>query len=223
MNKWKFDKSVADCFDDMLERSIPNYPYMRKLVKTIVEYYKPEKNDLLVDLGCSNGINIDMFKNDINCIGVDVSKPMLEKANEKFKNYDNVKIFEHDITKNLNFFNHARFITSILTIQFTPIEYRQEIIDNIYHKLLKGGIFIFVEKVLGNNSKINSMFVDLYYQIKNDNGYSYDQINRKKRQLEGVLVPVTSDWNKELLRQAGFKKIDTFWRCLNFEGIVAIK
>ena len=87
----------------------------------------------------------------------------------------------------------------------------------------KNGVFIFVEKILGSDNVINNMLVKSYYDIKSDNGYSYDAINRKKKSLEGVLVPVTSNWNRDLLKQAGFTKMETFWKCLNFEGIVALK
>jgi tRNA (cmo5U34)-methyltransferase len=65
--------------------------------------------------------------------------------------------------------------------------------------------------------------VDLYYKMKSDNGYSQEQIERKRLSLEGVLVPVTAKWNEELLKQAGFKYIDCFWRWMNFAGWIAIK
>jgi tRNA (cmo5U34)-methyltransferase len=67
------------------------------------------------------------------------------------------------------------------------------------------------------------LLVDSYYQLKNENGYSKEQIEEKRKSLAGVLVPVTSEWNKELLHQAGFAKVETFWRMLNFEGYIAIK
>ena len=41
--------------------------------------------------------------------------------------------------------------------------------------------------------------------------------------LEGVLVPITAKWNEQLLGSAGFKKIDCFYRYLNFAGWIAIK
>jgi tRNA (cmo5U34)-methyltransferase len=41
--------------------------------------------------------------------------------------------------------------------------------------------------------------------------------------LEGVLVPVTSDWNIDLLKQAGFRQIDVFWKWMNFVGYIAFK
>ena len=53
--------------------------------------------------------------------------------------------------------------------------------------------------------------------------YEYIKIERKKESLEGVLVPVTADWNVELLKEAGFKHVDCYWRHLNFAGWVAVK
>ena len=45
------------------------------------------------------------------------------------------------------------------------------------------------------------------------------KLNEKRLSLEGVLVPVTSNWNIDLLKQAGFRKIDVFWRWMNFKVI----
>jgi tRNA (cmo5U34)-methyltransferase len=45
----------------------------------------------------------------------------------------------------------------------------------------------------------------------------------KRKSLEGVLMPLTENWNINLLKETGFKKIDCFWRNLNFAGWIAIK
>jgi len=228
--KWEFDSDVAECFDNMLERSIPDYHRMRDLTQLLIKkhcknFLTEESIYYLLDLGCSNGINLEPFVNDVNfqCVGIDISEPMLKKAQEKFVNKKNVKIFNHDLKDGLNNFLRYEFITSILTLQFIPMEYRQDILTDIYNHLSPKGMFVFVEKTLGSNSIVNNLFTDSYYSIKNKNGYDYDAIDRKKKSLEGVLVPCTSNWNRDLLKQAGFKKIETFWKCLNFEGIVAIK
>lgn len=112
---------------------------------------------------------------------------------------------------------------SILTIQFIPIEHRQKIISNIYESLLSGGVFIFVEKILGNDSIGNSMLEDLYYKLKGENGYTEEQIRAKRKSLEGILVPVTADWNMEMMSKAGFTNIQQFWQQLNFAGWVGFK
>ena len=77
--------------------------------------------------------------------------------------------------------------------------------------------------MLGANSYIDNVFVENYLIQKSKNGYSQDQIERKKLSLEGVLVPVTAKWNEELLKMSGFKSIDCFWRWMNFAGWIAIK
>jgi hypothetical protein len=67
------------------------------------------------------------------------------------------------------------------------------------------------------------MMVHEYYGMKAQNGYTQEQIERKRLSLEGVLVPVTARWNEEMLAAAGFTQIDCFWRWMNFAGWIAIK
>jgi tRNA (cmo5U34)-methyltransferase len=59
--------------------------------------------------------------------------------------------------------------------------------------------------------------------MKGRNGYTEEEINSKRIALEGVLVPVTANWNEQLLRDAGFTQVECFWRNLNFAGWIAIK
>lgn len=227
--KWAFDEDVTKCFDDMLERSIPAYTDMRELVKRIgKKYVKPRTQ--IIDLGCSTGQSakpfISEFKNNNQFKLYDVSKPMLEECRRRYEKEIKagvVSVEYFDIRNGIDDYICASLILGILTIQFTPIEYRQKIIQSIYNGLAKGGAFIFVEKVLGANYDIDSMMIDEYYSIKSENQYTQEQIQAKRKSLEGVLVPITAKWNEDMLKEAGFKKIDCFWRYLNFCGWVAIK
>lgn len=79
------------------------------------------------------------------------------------------------------------------------------------------------QDILGATADLNSLMVDRYYTMKAANGYTQEQIERKRLSLEGVLVPVTAHWNEELLRGAGFAEIDCFWRWMNFAGWVAVR
>lgn len=229
--KWVFDESVADCFENMLQRSIPQYEVMRSAVVNLAHDIitsKPKKETFQVlDLGCSDGLMLDGLVKKFNgtgyFYGVDVSEPMLEKAKSRFMNNTNVTIWNRDL-RNAFPNGHYDIVTSVLTLQFIPIEYRQEIIQTVYNNLSDAnGAFIVVEKILGNTAQLNKLFVQNYYRAKELNGYSKEQIERKRLSLEGVLVPVTNDWNIELLRQAGFRQIDVFWRWMNFVGYIAIK
>lgn len=220
--KWEFNAEVTEVFDNMLERSIPEYELMRELVKRIGFHYV-KIGTSIIDIGCSNGNAIAPFikiYGDVcKFILMDVSEPMLEKCRERFGNVD---ILNYDITDGLPEAN-ASVILSILTLQFTPIEYRQKIMQSIYDRLVDGGAFIFVEKVLGNTNEIDDLLIYEYYKMKSENAYTQEQIQSKRKSLEGVLVPITAKWNEDLLKSVGFKKVDCFWRCLNFAGWLAIK
>lgn len=227
--KWEFDQEVTDCFGEMLERSIPGYADMRELVTRIGKRYVQRKTSI-IDLGCSTGEAINPFIKSFGCQNnyrlFDVSKPMLEKTSERYAGWIEegvVSVEEFDIRNGLPIHTFSSLILSVLTLQFTPIEYRQKIIQSVYDSLCQGGALILVEKVLGSNYNLDSMLVDEYYRIKAENAYTQEQISAKRKSLEGVLVPITAKWNEDMLKEAGFKEVDCFWRYLNFAGWVAVK
>ena len=227
--KWEFNQEVTDCFGEMLERSIPAYADMRELVKRIGKRFVKRKTTI-VDLGCSTGEAVQPFISAFGCQNqyklYDVSEPMLEACREKFKGWINegfLTVESFDIRNGLPPMLVTSLVLSVLTLQFTPIEYRQKIIQSVYDTLEPGGALIIVEKVLGNDFTLDSMMVDEYYRIKAENAYTQEQISAKRKSLEGVLVPITAHWNEQMLRDAGFRHIDCFWRYLNFAGWVAIK
>lgn len=222
--RWTFDESVAQCFDDMLERSIPDYAAMRAGVAEIAAHYLRD-GDVVVDLGCSRGGAlaplVERFAR-VRFVGVEVSPPMLEAARERFRGRTNVAIESLDLRRaypNVM----ARVTLAVLTLQFTPIEHRLRVLRNVWRATEPGGVLILVEKVLGASSDINELLVDRYHAEKRANGYSAEEIERKRLALEGALVPVTAAWNEDLLRGAGFAEVDCFWRWMNFGGWVALR
>lgn len=225
--RWEFDESVAGVFDDMLERSIPQYEVMREAVHQVaIRHVLPGAS--IVDLGCSRGGALARFVDELGqrnrYFGVDVSEPMLEAARQRFaKDAGVVSIENLDLRTDYPDVGGACVTMAVLTLQFVPINYRQRIIANVFEHTRPGGAFIMVEKVIGAGAELDDMMVDLYHGMKARNGYSQDAINRKRLALEGVLVPVTARWNEELLRGAGFREVDCFWRWLNFAAWIAVK
>jgi len=227
--QWQFDDSVAHVFDNMLSRSIPQYEVMRQACLDLAVHYRQPDSEI-VDLGCSRGEAlaplIAKFGAENRFVGIDMSDPMLAACRERFADSIDlgvVDIRKEDLRTYAHPINTASVIMSVLTLQFTPIEYRQAIVKSIYQALRPNGAFIIVEKVLGGTSELNELMVKLYYALKTGNGYSQEQIERKRLSLEGVLVPITADWNEQLLGQTGFRQVDCFWRWMNFAGWVAIK
>ena len=221
--KWEFDEEVTKVFGDMLSRSIPNYDTMRELCFMIGRNFI--RNGAVSDIGCSNGLASEKFIEnfDRNMFYLsDVSEPMLDVCREKYKGRKNVNVIFHDLRQGIPTTDND-LVISCLTLQFTPIEYRQNILQSIYDGLNSGGAFILVEKVLGNSASIDNVFVEEYYNIKRENGYTEKLIQNKRKSLEGVLVPITASFNEHLLSSVGFKKVDCFWRCLNFCAWIAVK
>lgn len=226
--KWEFNEEVTACFDDMLRRSIPQYDVMRDRVTLLAERFC-KKNTDIVDLGCSRGDAlapiIDKRGAYNRYVGIDVSDSMIDFCRKRFKGYIDTGIVKIDKCDLRNEFPpcQASVILSVLTLQFVPIEYRFEVLRQCYDSLVPGGVLIFVEKILGRDAITNEILVSEYLKFKRLNGYSEDEINRKRSQLEGVLVPLTSSWNESMLLSAGFNKIERFWLYLNFAGWIAIK
>lgn len=226
--RWAFDESVTTCFDDMLARSIPEYFEMRRLVTELgLRYVRPHSD--VIDLGCSRGEALAPFVERATAarsfIGIEVSKPMLDAARERFKDCVPSRVQLEALDLRSEFADHAvpSVVLSVLTLQFVPIEYRQQLVQRVYDALLPGGAFILVEKVLGASGPLDRVLVDEYLRMKAANGYSAEDIARKRLALEGVLVPITAEWNESMLRRAGFTQLDCFWRWCNFAGWVAVK
>ena len=226
--KWAFDADVARVFDNMLARSIPQYEVMRQACFDMACRYVQPKT-AIVDLGCSRGEAlaplVDRFGAANHFVGVEVSLPMLEAVRQRFRGYIDCGVVEiRDIDLRKDYPPVQASVTlAILTLQFTPIEYRQSILREVWKHTLPGGAFLLVEKILGATAELDGIMVESYYRLKSAHGYSQEEIERKRLSLEGVLVPVTARWNEELLYMAGFRQVDCFWRWMNFAGWVAVK
>jgi len=232
--KWEFDAGVTDVFPDMLERSIPQYDVMRRSVLDIALRFLARLPGDVVDLGSSRGDAIAELvdREPAGSVGetrafwaVERSAPMLDVLRRRFDARANVLVRDWDLRdpEQRGWSDGTAVALSVLTLQFVPINYRQGIVRDVYRKLAPGGAFLIVEKVLGESAEIDAAMVENYHALKGANGYGSEEIERKRRSLEGVLVPVTSRWNEDLLRQAGFRSVDCFWRWMNFAGWVAIR
>lgn len=226
--KWNFDGAVAECFDDMLERSIPQLASMRDAVTRLAKRYAKDGTDI-VDLGCSKGDAVEPLLRSLGAqnryVLCDSSTSMLEACRERFAGWIRpgvMRVLDTDLSTEFPGCR-ASVVLSVLTLQFVPIEHRQQVVWLAYEKLVQGGAMIVVEKVLGSSASLQRDFVEEYHALKVQAGYSPEEVDRKRLSLSGVLVPVTAAWNEDLLRSTGFRSVDCFFRWMNFAGWVAVK
>lgn len=224
---WQFDEGVTHVFDDMLERSIPQYQEMRRLVTDVASVYVQRNTDI-VDLGCSRGEALAPLMSRYGAhnryVGIEVAKPMLEAVRSRFSAWPEsvVRILDLDLRRDYPAVE-ASVTLCVLTLMFTPINYRQRIVRSMFTSTRPGGAVILVEKLLGSSAGTDTLMVDRYHRMKAEHGYSQEEIERKRLALEGVQVPVTARWNEDLLHAAGFAEVECFWRWMNFAAWVAVK
>ena len=225
---FKFDRSVATVFDDMVVRSVPYYlEIQRMLVEQVRDFALPDS--AVYDLGCSTGttfINLHPHLDPrIRFVGVDNSAEMLEKCRAKFREHGVDRQFDlqcRDLNESV-VVEDASVAMLILTLQFIRPLRRDRLIADIYRGLRPQGCLLLVEKVLGEDSLFNRLFIKYYYELKRRNGYSETEISQKREALENVLIPYKLLENRELLQATGFRHVDVFFKWYNFCGLVAVK
>jgi tRNA (cmo5U34)-methyltransferase len=228
IENFTFGKETAAVFDDMLDRSVPFYSEIQRMMGEIaVDFAVPGSK--LYDLGCSTGTTLlwldQLLPKDVTFVGVDSSPEMLEQARKKLAEHNVTR--PHDLVcQNLD--NGAAVVDASvvvmnLTLQFVRPLNRDRLIRGIASGVNEGGCLLLVEKVLGQDSTINRLFIKYYYDFKKRNGYSEMEIAQKREALENVLIPYQFDENRELLLRNGFRACEVFFRWYNFCGILAIK
>lgn len=230
VSDFKFGANVAQVFDDMLVRSVPFYlETQRMLGELAAEFAVPDTN--IYDLGCSTCttfLNFHQYlppEEQYGLIGIDNSEAMLDKARSKLQEHAfprPVDLQVADLNKTVQVQN-ASVVVLNLTLQFVRPLNRARLIQDIYSGLCEGGVLLLVEKVLGDCSLTNRLFIKNYYDFKQRNGYSQLEIAQKREALENVLIPYHVNENYDLLRREGFSQIDVFFKWYNFCGFLAVK
>ncbi len=223
--QFEFDEEVAVVFDDMLSRSVPFYDEAMKLTAHFASI-NIEEGERVYDLGCSTAsllLEIERkSEHDIQLIGIDNSKAMLEQASKKLHAF-NSKI-ELDYGDILSYdYKEAAVICSNYTLQFVRPPVRSAFVKKIYDALKPGGLFIFSEKIISKDTLLNKQMIDTYYDYKKAQGYSEYEIVQKREALENVLIPYTEEENIRMLHDAGFEHCDSVFKWVNFETFIAKK
>jgi tRNA (cmo5U34)-methyltransferase len=223
--KFEFDEAVASVFDDMLSRSVPFYDVVRKLVISLILEEEADGKKVL-DLGSSTAkFLLDLHSKmctSMQLKGLDNSQAMLDRALQKCQAFGaNIEL---ELADMLSYeYHNEDIIVANYTLQFIRPIQRLELIGKIYEGLNDEGMFIFSEKVVFEDKKLDKQMIDIYYDYKKTQGYSEYEIAQKREALENVLIPFTVKENIRMCKDAGFKQVDTVFQWANFVTFVAKK
>lgn len=235
MTDKKYDFTFAhreEGFDDHIEDSIRGYG---NLLDDVVAYsrYFIEDYTSVVDIGCSTGklTHALITENQDHCaeahyVGVELATGFYDDLDKRFENitsnnpWADVHFIKDDIRSFE--FDNCSFVTSIFTLQFMPPKDRRDTIQRIYDGLNEGGAFVFAEKTICDDPRLQDMLTFNFYDYKR-NTFSTEDIMDKERTLRHMLKPNT--WNEivNMLQDAGFATVQPFWRNHMFVGAIAIK
>ncbi|MDD5716196.1 MAG: carboxy-S-adenosyl-L-methionine synthase CmoA [Sulfuricurvum sp.] len=225
--QFEFDADVAAVFDDMLQRSVPFYKESQSLTRRFA-INALSNGGIVYDLGCSTAsllLEIERSieqKTDVRLIGIDNSSAMIEHAHKKIEAYGSkIELVEGDILQYP--YEKAQVIISNYTLQFIRPLVRDSLVRTISDSLNEGGAFIFSEKVVSEDPKLNKELIDCYYDFKKVQGYSEYEIVQKREALENVLIPYTMNENIQMAKTNGFRTCEVLFRWANFATFIAIK
>lgn len=226
-----FDAEVAEAFDDMISRSVPFYHEQQRMIKDIAKKFWIPGTDVY-DLGCSTATTLINLCGEIGetarFVGYDNSTAMIERAKTKIEKngFENrIEARYGDLNGDLSTLSleNAGVVMMCFTLQFIRPLQRDNLIKRVYNGMIENGAFVVTDKVLTNSSSMNRFFIEFYYDFKKRNGYSENEITRKREALENVLIPYRIDENLELFRRNGFEIVKTFFQWHNFAGFLCVK
>jgi tRNA (cmo5U34)-methyltransferase len=224
---FRFDQSVADVFQDMIERSVPGYGLVLQLIGILAEKYG-QQGTRAYDLGCSLGASTLQLRRHLpgscHVIGVDNSEAMVSRCKANLSRDDSAPTYEI-LLEDLRDTNiqSASIVILNFTLQFVPDEQRKNILTHICEGLNSGGILLLAEKVKFEDPAEQALMTTLHHDFKKQHGYSHLEISQKRAALENVLLPNTERQHRRRMRDAGFSVVEQCIRCLNFSTFLGIK
>lgn len=224
-----FDEKVAAVFSDMINRSVPGYATILSMIGVLAARYCTP-GTRIYDLGCSlGGASLAMAHqiehSDYELVAIDNSPAMISRLQTILQQPESsgfpVTVLCDDIC-DIDISN-ASVVVLNFTLQFIAPARRDALIKKIADGLKPGGILILSEKIRFPDDTLNELFIDLYHQFKQAQGYSALEVAQKRAALENVLIPETIDAHKQRLAAAGFHSCDVWFQCFNFCSMVAVR
>lgn len=224
-----FDDKVASVFSDMINRSVPGYATILSMIGVLAARFCVP-GTRIYDLGSSlGGASLAMAHQiahrDYELLAIDNSAAMTTRLESL------LLLPEHQVLPiavscadicDIDISN-ASVVVLNFTLQFIAPDRRDALIKTIADGLRPGGILILSEKIRFPAEPLNDLFIDLYHEFKQAQGYSALEVAQKRAALENVLIPETIDAHKQRLHTAGFSSCDVWFQCFNFCSMVAVR
>lgn len=241
-DRFEFDEEVSAIFEDMAHRSIPMYAQVHAMNAAIIEKHKAGVRRtpyVIWDIGGSTGMAMKALADrvgfyapkgcsEISAHIIDVSQPMLDKVHEKLPWTVGHAL---DITRPgwTSTPGLARPDCIILNyvLQFVKGPYKGNIIKDCARALSSRGLLLLAQKeahrAASAGGAIPTTMDEEYIQFRRDNGYTYEEIERKTAALKNAMWLTTKMTTLTDLYSAGFDTVYETTRWGQFASYASIK
>ncbi len=156
-------------------------------------------------------------------IAVDNSPAMIERGQKLLASDTTSAIPVKMVCANIQdvTIENASVVVLNFTLQFIPLEERLTLIEHIYQGLKPGGVLILSEKIRFESEPDQAFNDTTHLAYKKANGYSELEISQKRTALENIMIVDSEAEHRERLTEAGFRRIDCWFRCLNWVSFLA--
>ena len=188
-----FGKS-APYYDTLLD--LISLGLYAKFLKRAVETLAPRKGERMLDLCSGTGRAASWVATAVGdkgeVVGLDITESMVKVARERYGGLKNLTFLQKDVTKPFGYENYFDGIFTSFAIHELPEKHRPGVLEKSYLALREGGRMVIADfhPQVSEKSKIISHIFFKLFERGNLNFFSFDQ--------------------NEMLRRAGFKRIETF-------------
>ncbi len=219
-----FDDAVAEVFPDMIRRSVPGYETVVPITGLIAARHVPA-DGLVCDLGCSLGATTlavlrQLGAQPVHLLAVDNSQAMLDRAKQLISD-DRVTFRCEDIQH--TDVTGANVILMNYVLQFIEPGARSELLTNLCRNMAPDGLLIISEKIRYESDEDQSFYDSTHLAYKKANGYSELEISQKRTALENMMIIDSEAEHRRRLAQAGFRRVESWFRCLNWVSFLAYR
>jgi len=183
-------------------------PHRTEGEAVLIEEVSPDCARIL-DLGTGDGRLLALLLlrcPDAKGIALDFSPAMIDRANDRFRGDDRVRVIEHDLGQPLPDLGTHDAVCSSFAIHHVSDERKRSLYREIWEILELGGVFCNLEHVSSPTSRLPQRFIDLI-------GGQEDESN--------ILLDVETQllW----LRDIGFEDVDCLWKWRELALLAGVK
>ena len=207
--EWKFDAQVAEVFDGIARREIPDYLRVIALCIRIIKkggLVQPK----IIDVGSATGETLrQLYQAGYHHLyGVDNSAAMIAHS------FDKATLIHAEAFPEQ--YGPFDYVLNNWTLHFIrkPVAY----LEAIKRAMAPGATLILSDKVSSSECAH-----ELYYDYKRENGVTEEEIEKKRQQIEGVLVTYPTSWYLNTLSSLDFQDIEVINASASFVTFMARK